>query len=245
MNFATNDLSAFYFDIRKDALYCDAPSSMRRKAALRTVSHIFDCLTAWLAPMLVFTAEESWLARQEQKGGDGKGGDEKGGGGKASFSSVHLRQFPEVPSSWRDDSLGEKWQKVRQVRKVVTGALEEARREIGLGSSLEAHPIVHVTDDSLAEALEGLDFAEICITSAIDVLQTAPPAQDGTFALPEVADVSVISRRAEGGKCARSWRISPEVGQDADYPDLCRRDADVMRELANGGSADGGSANDS
>ncbi|SHO62937.1 Isoleucyl-tRNA synthetase [Pseudoxanthobacter soli DSM 19599] len=211
-SFMIVDLSAFYFDIRKDALYCDPWSSVRRRAALSVVDKVFSCLTAWLAPLLPFTIEESWLSRHPSEDG-----------------SVHLRQFPAVPASWRDDALAEKWRKVRLVRKVVTGALEIERREKRIGSSLEAHPVVHVTDPALAAAFEGVDLAEIAITSGATLVTSEAPAE--AFRLDDVAAVAVVPGRAEGTKCARSWKILPEVGSDPDYPDLSPRDAAAMREF--------------
>ncbi|MEL6966858.1 MAG: isoleucine--tRNA ligase [Pseudomonadota bacterium] len=211
-NFTNIELSAFYFDVRKDALYCDAPSSLRRKAALQVVSHLFDCLTAWMAPMLCFTMEEAWLERHPDGG------------------SVHRRQFPDIPADWKDDALAARWAKVRTVRRVVTGALEIERKEKRIGSSLEAAPLVHVTDPDLMAAITGLDMAEICITSQIAIVPDA--AASGAFVLDDVAGVAVTPVLAEGKKCARSWRILPEVGTDPEYPDLSLRDADTMRELA-------------
>jgi isoleucyl-tRNA synthetase len=212
MQFMTVELSAFYFDVRKDALYCDAPSSERRKAALQVVAALFDCLVKWLAPMLPFTMEEAWLDRHPSDGG-----------------SVHLELFPQVPAAWRDDALAARWAKVRRVRRVVTGALEVERAAKRIGSSLEAAPVVHVTDADLRAALHGLDLAEICITSQIVV--TADPAPADAFRLDDVAEVAVVPARAEGTKCARSWKVLPEVGSDPDYPDLSPRDAAAMREI--------------
>ena len=151
-NFMNVDLSAFYFDIRKDALYCDPISSVRRKASLTVLDHVFDCLTAWLAPILVFTMEEAGWS-----------------GIPARDSSVHLRLFPNVPAEWRDDALAEKWEKIRDVRRVVTGALEIARKDKVIGSSLEAAPKVYIADPDLLRRARGVDLAEIAITSAIDV----------------------------------------------------------------------------
>jgi isoleucyl-tRNA synthetase len=212
MQFMTVELSAFYFDVRKDALYCDAPSSLRRKGALQVVSALFDCLVKWLAPMLPFTMEEAWLERHPSETG-----------------SVHTELFPEVPAEWRDDALAARWARVRRVRRVVTGALEVERAAKRIGSSLEAAPVVHVTDPDLLAALDGLDLAEICITSAIVV--TAEPGPADAFRLDDVADVSVVPARATGRKCARSWKVLPEVGTDPDWPDLSLRDAEAMREI--------------
>ncbi|WP_419906359.1 isoleucine--tRNA ligase [Hoeflea sp.] len=211
IDFSNVELSAFYFDIRKDALYCDAPSSVRRKAALQVVRTIFDCLSCWLAPMLPFTMEEAWLQRYPQA------------------KSVHLEQFPEIPQSWRNEALSTNWKKIRTVRRVVTGALEIERREKRIGSSLEAAPVVHITDEDLLVALDGQDFAEICITSGISLSGTQGPAD--AFRLEDVEGVSVVPALAEGTKCARSWRITDDIGTDPEFPDVSARDAEALREL--------------
>ncbi len=209
--FMTSDLSAFYFDIRKDALYCDPISSVKRKASLTVIDHLFRCTVTWLAPMLCFTAEESWLSRY---GADAK--------------SVHLETFPEVPAAWRDDKLAEKWRKVRIVRGVVTGALEIERAQKRIGSSLEAHPIVHVSNEELYEAVVECDLAEVCITSAATLVRDNGPGM--AFRLPDVAGVAVVPNLAEGTKCARSWKILTTIGADPDYPDVSPRDAKALRE---------------
>ena len=216
-NFMTLELSAFYFDIRKDALYCDAPSSIKRKSALQVVGILFDNITKWMAPMLPFTMEECWLSRNENA------------------VSIHLEQFKKLPDQWRDDELARKWQKIRLVRRVVTGALEIERREKRIGSSLEAAPIVYINDEDLYGALEGQDFAEICITSHIEINsgKFTDNSQENLFCLEEVPNVGVVNALATGDKCARSWRILPEVGSDPQYRDLSLRDADAMREIEN------------
>jgi isoleucyl-tRNA synthetase len=208
-NFCAVDLSAFYFDIRKDSLYCDAPTSARRRA-VRTVLHeVLSRLTAWLAPVLVFTAEEAWRARPWKDG----------------EASVHLRTYPETPSAWRDDALAAKWDKVREIRRVVTGALELARADKKIGASLQAHPIVHLTAERQA-MLDGVDLSEIAITSGITISDA--PAANGAFALAEVPGVAVLVNPADGGKCERCWQVLPEVGSHADHPTLCNRCDDVV-----------------
>jgi len=209
--FMTNDLSAFYFDIRKDALYCDPYSSATRKASLTVIDQLFRCTVTWLAPMLCFTAEESWLSRYP--GED---------------TSVHLELFPEIPANFRDAALAEKWRKIRTVRRVVTGALELERAGKRIGSSLEAAPIVYVSDVDLFAALVHIDLAEVSITSDATQVEGEGPAD--AFRLPDVAGVAVVPRRAEGKKCARSWKISPAVGSDPQYPDVSPRDAQALRE---------------
>ncbi|MGV4792905.1 isoleucine--tRNA ligase [Rhizobium sp. F40D2] len=211
IDFANVELSAFYFDVRKDALYCDAPSSLRRRASLHVIRQIFDCMVTWLAPMLPFTTEEAWLSRNP------------------SAVSVHLEQFAPVAKEWRNDALAEKWKNIRTVRSVVTGALEIERKDKRIGSSLEAAPVVHIADPALIKALEGQDFSEVCITSGITIQADAGPAE--AFRLAEVPDVAVVPTLAEGVKCARSWRITKDVGSDPEYPDVSARDAVALREL--------------
>ncbi len=210
--FMTSDLSAFYFDIRKDTLYCDPISSLARKACLTALDHLFRCLATWFAPILCFTAEEVWLARF----GD-------------AAASVHLETFPDLPRAWRDDALAEKWRNIRLVRRVVTGALEIERVQKRIGSSLEAAPVIYVADGKLRAALDGIDMAEVCITSAATVVAGEGP--QASFRLEDVAGVAVEPKRAEGKKCARSWKISPLVGTDHEYPDVTPRDAQALREF--------------
>jgi isoleucyl-tRNA synthetase len=208
--FMTVDLSAFYFDVRKDALYCDPYSSVRRRACLSVLDQVFRCTVTWLAPMLCFTAEEAWLARDP------------------AALSVHLESFPTVPASWRDDALAEKWRDLRNLRRVVTGALELERAAKRIGSSLEAAPIVYVADPELFGTATEIDLAELCITSgAVLVEGEGPPS---AFRLADVPGVAVEPRLAEGRKCARSWKISPAVGSDPQFPDVTPRDAQALRE---------------
>jgi isoleucyl-tRNA synthetase len=209
--FMTSDLSAFYFDIRKDALYCEPPSSVKRKASLAVIERVFRCVTTWLAPILVFTAEEAWLARYPDA------------------VSVHVESFPDIPSHWRDEALAKKWEGVRAIRSVVTGALEIERAQKRIGSSLEAAPIVYVADGHLRAALDGVDFAEICIVSDIRIETGEGPAD--AFRLPEVKGVAVVPSRASGVKCARSWKYFDPAAADPDYPDVTPRDAQALKEL--------------
>ncbi len=208
-NFCASDLSALYFDIRKDALYCDAPDSLRRRACLTVIDQAFMCLTAWLAPILCFTMEEAWTSRFP---GD--------------THSVHLRQFPNIPAQWHDAALAEKWTKVRALRHVVTGALELERREKRIGASLEAAPQIHVSDKAVLDAMRGLDINEIAITSGAVLIDGAIPS--GAFTLVEVAGVGVVNALAQGDKCQRCWMILPEVGTVTGHTDVCRRCADAI-----------------
>jgi isoleucyl-tRNA synthetase len=208
--FLTADLSAFYFDIRKDTLYCDPYSSLKRKACLNVLDHLFRCTVTWLAPILCFTAEEAWLAREPNA------------------TSVHVESFPAVPESWRNDALAEKWRKLRNLRRVVTGALELERAGKRIGSSLEAAPVIYVADTDLFGVAADADLAELCITSDAMLIEGEGP--ESAFRLDDVASVAVEPRLAQGRKCARSWKISPAVGSDPQYPDVTPRDAQALRE---------------
>ncbi len=208
--FLNTELSAFYFDIRKDTLYCDPQSSMARRSALTCIEEVFRAVTLWLAPILVFTSEESWLSRYPDA------------------ESVHLETFPAIPSEWQDDALAARWSTIRKVRRVVTGALEIERAQKRIGSSLEAAPQVYIADQDLARLIESVDFADICITSAITIIEGEAPAH--AFRLDDVHGVAVTSEKASGVKCARSWRYFDPATADKDFPDITPRDAQAMRE---------------
>ena len=191
--FCTVDLSAVYFDIRKDALYCDAAQSRTRRATRTVLDILFHRLTTWLAPILVFTMEDVWLSRFP--------GDD---------NSVHLQDMPETPADWLDEPLAQKWDKIRRVRRVVTAALEVQRSAKVIGASLEASPVVHVEDAATLKALLSVPFADVIITSGVSL--TDDPAPEEAFRLPEVPGVGVVFEAADGAKCQRCWKILPDVG---------------------------------
>ncbi len=211
--FMNTELSAFYFDIRKDALYCEPPSSLKRRGSLEAIDHIFRALTVWLAPILSFTTDEAWGSRYP------------------GARTVHRELFPEIEDGWRDPALAAKWEIVRRARLAVTGAIEIARAAKQIGSSLEAHPVVYVTDGKTAEALEGVDFAEVCITSDLTIAlgQSGP---ENAFRTTDAPGVAVLVERARGVKCARSWRYFDPAAADPEYPNVTPRDAQALRELA-------------
>ncbi len=208
-NFCALDLSAFYFDIRKDTLYCESPQSHLRRSNRTVMDAIFQRLTTWLAPITCFTADEAWLSRY----GDGEG------------ITVHRRTFPETPASWRDDALASRWSKIREIRRVVTGALEKERSEKRIRSSLEASPIVWLSEDRLSD-LEGVDFAEVTIASTISLKVGNGPVD--AFRISEVSGVSVEPTRTTDEKCDRCWRHLPDIGTIEAHPSLCGRCADAV-----------------
>ncbi|WP_170561063.1 isoleucine--tRNA ligase [Ruegeria atlantica] len=205
--FATVDLSSFYFDVRKDALYCDG-DNLRRRSARTVLDILFHRLTTWLAPVLVFTMEEVWLERFP-----------------SDDSSVHLIDFPDTPADWRDAELEANMAKVRRVRRAVTAALEVQRQDKVIGSSLEAAPIVHVEDGEIRDLLATFDVDDMCITSGLSV--TGDPAPAEAFRVPEIEGVAVVFEKAEGEKCQRCWKILPDVGLHA-HPGVCGRCNDAL-----------------
>ncbi|MCK5425239.1 MAG: isoleucine--tRNA ligase [Emcibacter sp.] len=210
-NFVTVDLSAFYFDIRKDCLYCDGASSIRRRATRTVLDQIFYVLTKMMAPILVFTSEEIWQSRFP-----------------ADNDSIHLQTFHDIPDQWRDDALAAKWEKIRSLRKVVTGALEVERREKRIGSSLQGQVKVYVADKSYADALAAIDLAELSITSVAELVVGEAPEQ--AFRHEDVDGIAVVSTLAEGAKCERCWQVLETVGSITGHDDICPRCADAVQE---------------
>jgi isoleucyl-tRNA synthetase len=213
-NFCAVDLSAFYFDIRKDSLYCDPPASLRRRAARSVMALLLDSLTLWLAPVLCFTAEEAWSLRP------GASGDEA--------DSVHRRLFPAAEKGWRNEDLAGKWQRLRELRRVVTGAIELARADKVIGASLQAAPTLYLGPEDRALA-ESIDMAELCITSGLTVAAIEAAPADA-FRVEEVKEVAVAFGKAVHQRCERCWRMLAEVGQQSD-PLLCLRCEQALQSV--------------
>lgn len=211
-NFCILDLSQFYFDIRKDSLYCDAKDSDRRRAARTVLHHLFSTLSAWFAPILPFTAEEVWRMQMGDKAG-----------------SVHARVFPEIPEEWKNENLATKWTTIRQVRRVVTGALEIDRRDKVIGSSLAGTVTIYIENEAFKQAIEGTDIAETSITSGAEVVFGKAP--ENAFRLDDVKGVAVVTAKASGEKCQRCWMILDEVGKGETYDDLCQRCSRVVADF--------------
>ncbi|NHO31004.1 isoleucine--tRNA ligase [Acetobacter fallax] len=213
--FCTTDLSAFYFDVRKDTLYCDGKDSLKRRAARTVLDVLHRCLTTWLAPVLVFTADDAWTARF------------------GTDTSVHLQAFPELPPEWNDPELGDRWATLRAVRRIITTEIEAGRRSGQIGSSLQASIDLPVFEDKAGQ-IAGVDWAELAIVSqaGLTIIPALAPAADeeatttqSALSLPcGVPTVTV----AAGAKCDRCWRVLPEVGQNTAYATLCLRCADVV-----------------
>lgn len=200
-NFCTIELSSIYFDIRKDTLYCDGENSPERKAALTVLHILFETITTWLAPFIPFTAEEAWKMRYPQA------------------VSVHLETFKPAESQWKNDDLGKKWEKLLEIRHVVTGALELERKEKRIGSSLQAAPILYMSQE-VADLLQMENLADFFITSNVDIVVGDAP--EGAFTLPETSGIAVVSKEAKGEKCERCWKIG-ELAQHDTHKSICPR----------------------
>jgi isoleucyl-tRNA synthetase len=181
-DFCNADLSALYFDIRKDSLYCDRPDSPKRRAARTVMDLVFERLTAWLSPLMPFTTEEAWSTRFPDAGPNA------------------VRVLPVAPAEWENAAEAERWTSVEAVTEAVTAVLEVERREKRIGSALEAAPIITVSPETAA-AFEGLDVAEVLRTSSAQFESSAE------MTTPWLVNFAP----ATGAKCERCWRILPEV----------------------------------
>jgi len=187
VNFCSLELSAFYFDIRKDTLYCDPQSSVKRKTCINLLGLILDMLLKWFAPILSFTTEEIFQIIN-----------------KNSNSSIHLQEFPKIPKSWKNEKLFDKWKKFKTIKKVVNAAIEIKRATKDIGSSLEADVEVYLSQDYL-KIIKDFDLPESFITSKVEVKELK--RGDDFFKLEEIQDVKVLVKKAEGKKCPRCWKI--------------------------------------
>jgi len=189
LNFCSNDLSAFYFDIRKDCIYCESKENIKRRSSRTVLKYLFEYLVRWFAPSLVFTAEEAWKAMGNK-------------------SSIHLEEFLETPSNFQNDKLEKKWNFILDIRKVITGALELKRAEKIIGSSLQANIKLYITEEQ-KKLIEDIDIAEIGIVSSFNFVTSKIP--DKAFTIDTINHVGVVIDKAEGEKCARCWKVLPEV----------------------------------
>ena len=179
LNFCTVDLSSFYFDIRKDTLYCDDLKSNKRKNCLTILNIMLECLIKWFAPILSFTTEEIFKLIN-----------------KDSNLSIHLEKFVSIPEKWNNEILAKKWDEILRVREIANASIELKRADKLIGSSLEAEIIIQLNKEKY-DILKSYDFAEICITSLAEL------------ELKSETDyiTNVITKKAEGEKCAVCWKI--------------------------------------
>ncbi len=212
-DFANLDLSAFYVDVRKDTLYCDPLNSKKRRAAQSVLSELFGRFLGWLAPICPFTTEEAWLTLYPE------------------LPSIHHQIWQDIPKEWANDATLDRMEKLRALRKAITGALELKRAAKEIGSSLEAAPKVYLNNAEIEGALGDEDLAELCITSQIELIKGDIP--NGLFTLDDVKGVGVEFVRATGIKCARSWKYFDPATANPKYPDISPRDAIAVIEWEN------------
>ncbi len=190
VNFCSLELSAFYFDIRKDTLYCDDKLSIKRKACINLLGIILEMLLKWFAPILSFTTEEIFQIINPDKN-----------------SSVHLQEFPKIPIKWKNEELFKKWEKFKIIRKVVNAAMEEKRANKEIGSSLEADIKIYLNKDYL-KVINDIDLSENFITSKAEAKSIIK--DDNLFNIHEEDGIKVLVKKAEGKKCPRCWKIFPK-----------------------------------
>ena len=202
LNFCSNDLSAFYFDIRKDTIYCDNIASIKRRAARTLLDLIFNHLVRWLAPTLVFTCEEAWKAR-------------------GNFNSIHLEEFLSVNNKYKNYDIKNKWDIIKNIRKVITGALEKKRAEKYIGSSLEAHAKIYLSSQIIPN-IKNVDFGEVAITSSFEIL--IYNENNNAFIMEDIKEVAVDIEKSSGKKCHRCWKFDHKLNLN----NICNRCKDAI-----------------
>ena len=180
-------MSAFYFDIRKDILYCDEIKSPQRQICINLLGLVLDMLLKWFAPILSFTTEEIFQIINQGKN-----------------SSIHLETFPNIPSKWQNENLFQKWNKLKIIRNVANAAIETKRSSKEIGSSLEADVQIYLGKEYL-NLVKDVNLSEYFITSKA----SARPIinDDKLFKLDEVDNIKVLVTKAKGKKCPRCWKI--------------------------------------
>ncbi len=202
LNFCSNDLSAFYFDIRKDTIYCDSINSIKRRSTRTLLNIIFNHLVRWFAPSISFTSEEAWKAM-------------------GNTESIHLQDFLNCKKEYQNDQLNEKWNLIKNIRKVSTGAIEKIREEKIIRSSLEAHLDIFVSKENFDKVNEVM-FDEIAITSSYKLHELDENSQG--FSIDEIENVKVQSSKVSGQKCQRCWKYEKELVKN----EICNRCNDAI-----------------
>ena len=197
LNFCSSDLSAFYFDIRKDTIYCDSKESVQRRSTRTLLNIIFNHLVRWFAPSISFTSEEAWKAMGNKE-------------------SIHLQDFLQCKNEYEDNQLNEKWSLIKNIRKVATGAIEKIREEKIIRSSLEAHIDIFVSAENYKK-LEKVMFDEITITSSFSLYVIDEKSKG--FSIEDISDVIVKASKVNGEKCQRCWKYEAKLIND----EVCNR----------------------
>ena len=184
LNFCTIELSAFYFDIRKDLLYCDPIESKKRSQCLIVLNILLQCLLKWFAPILSFTTEEIYRLINKNEG----------------ENSIHLKNFVKIPEEWKNEELNKKWEKIKKIRDEANISIESKRASKIIGSSLEANIKIKLKGE-LYNISKNEDFSEICITSHASIMQDDNIEND----------IEIITEKAQGNKCPICWKIKKNI----------------------------------
>ena len=203
LNFCSNDLSAFYFDIRKDVIYCDSKSSINRRSSRTLLNIIFNHLVRWFAPSISFTTEEAWKAMGNK-------------------TSIHLEDFIDCNTSYENDEINTKWILVKNIRKVATGAIEKLREEKIIRSSLEVHLDIYLGKEILSK-VNDVKFSEVTITSSYN-LYPLEENSDG-YEIEDLPDIKVVASKVKGMKCQRCWKYENKLIHD----EICIRCDDAVK----------------
>ena len=177
LNFCALDLSSFYFDIRKDILYCDNLNSKKRKECIVVLNIILDCLLKWFAPIFVFTTDEIYSLVSKDK------------------KNIHEFIFPKIPKEWENKALNDRWKELFKIKQEANVAIEEKRASKEIGSSLEANLKI-ITDNKNFQLLEGIDLAEYFITSKAEKIISK-----------NNEELKIEVSKSQGIKCPRCWKI--------------------------------------
>jgi isoleucyl-tRNA synthetase len=204
-NFCAVEMSSLYFDILKDRLYTFSSRSKGRRSAQTALHEILKALTSLMAPILSFTAEEVWKYLPGESG---------------KIESVHLTQFPEVKNEYLDETLNDRWERIWEIRFIVTKALEEARKEKKIGLSLDAQVRLHLPE-KVYQFLQALkrDLKSIFIVSSVTLFPVSK----------EEKEVRAEVLRAEGEKCERCWNYDVTVGRNEEHRTICQRCVEAIR----------------
>ncbi len=204
LNFCSNELSAFYFDIRKDSIYCDSIKSAKRRSSRTLLDIVYNHLVRWLAPSLSFTCEEAWKARGNK-------------------SSIHLEDFIKIDLNYQNNELETKWEIIKNIRKVITGGLEKKRAEKVIGSSLEAHIEIYLTEN-IINKIGNMHLDEISITSSFEVMKYENDINK--FSIKEIEGVCVNVLKTEGQKCQRCWKYKKKLIRN----EICKRCDEAIQD---------------
>ena len=205
LNFCSQELSALFFDIRKDALYCDKKNSLNVRSSKTVMTDVFDCLIRWLSPIIPFTTEEAWQCWKEDIN-------------KNSELSCHLLENLELPDEWNDINLNNEWSKILEIKNAFTFAVEQKRNKKEIKSSLEASAFVYLKDNEYKKISENQNLSEILISANIEISEDF---DDQFLFNSDNKEIGVKIFKEEGDKCPRCWKLYKQLDEKNQLCDRC------------------------